>query len=53
MGHRMEFYIEEKHAERVVEISKSFGIEAKVIGRVEKSKEKKVTLKTAQGNFEY
>jgi phosphoribosylformylglycinamidine cyclo-ligase len=53
MGHRMEIYLDEKHAESVIHISKSFGIEAKVIGRVEKSLQKKVTLKTAQGNFEY
>jgi len=53
MGHRMEFYLGEKHADRVIGISKSFGIDAKVIGRVEKSLQKKVTLRTAQGNFEY
>jgi phosphoribosylformylglycinamidine cyclo-ligase len=53
MGHRMEFYLDEKHADRVINISKSFGIDAKVIGRVEKSPQKKVTLKTVQGIFEY
>lgn len=53
MGHRLEFYLEEKHADRVIVISKSFGIDAKVIGRVEKSSQKKVTLKTVHGNFEY
>jgi phosphoribosylformylglycinamidine cyclo-ligase len=53
MGHRMEIYLDEKHANRVIDISRNFGIEAKVIGRVEGSSQKKVTLKTAQGNFEY
>ncbi|MBX2944332.1 MAG: phosphoribosylformylglycinamidine cyclo-ligase [Cyclobacteriaceae bacterium] len=53
MGHRMEVYLDEKFAQQVVDISKSFGVEAKVIGRVEHSDTKKVTLKTAQGTFEY
>ena len=53
MGHRMEIYLEEKNAARVIAISKSFGIDAKVIGRVEKATQKKVTIKSAQGVFEY
>ncbi len=44
MGHRMEVYLEEKYADRVIAISKSFDVEAKVIGRVEPSDKKKVTL---------
>ena len=40
MGHRMEIYIDEKYADSIIKISKSFDVEAKVIGRVEKAKSK-------------
>ena len=40
MGHRMELYVSENIANQIVDISKSFGVEAKIIGRVESSKEK-------------
>lgn len=53
MGHRMELYLDEKQAEKVIQISKAFNIDAKVIGRVEKGKGKKVTIKSALGTFEY
>ncbi len=53
MGHRMEVYLPQAHAEQVIAISQSFGIEAKVVGRVEAADEKKVTLKTPQGEFIY
>jgi phosphoribosylformylglycinamidine cyclo-ligase len=53
MGHRMEVYLEEKFAQKVIAISKSFGVDAKVVGRVEAADTKKVTLKTAQGTFVY
>jgi len=53
MGHRMEIYLEEKFAERVISISKSFGVDAKVIGRVEAAPVKKVTLRTELGEFVY
>lgn len=53
MGHRMEIYLDQKYAEKVINISNSFGIEAKVIGRVEKSATKKVTIKSANGEFQY
>jgi phosphoribosylformylglycinamidine cyclo-ligase len=53
MGHRMEVYLHEKYAHRVIEISKSFGVEAQIIGRVEAAKEKKVTIKSPQGTFTY
>jgi phosphoribosylformylglycinamidine cyclo-ligase len=35
MGHRMEIYLDEKHAQTIIEISKSFGVDAQIIGRVE------------------
>ncbi len=53
MGHRMEVYLPEKLAARVVGISKSFGVDAKVIGRVEANNGKQVTLRTAEGDFIY
>ena len=53
MGHRMEFYVPRGAASQLIEISKSFGIDAQIIGRVEASTHKKVTLKTLHGTFEY
>lgn len=53
MGHRMEVYLEEKYAQQVIGISKSFGVEAKVIGRVEDADHRQVTLKTPHGTFTY
>lgn len=53
MGHRMEIYLPQAHAEQVIAISQSFGIEAKVVGRVEAADKKKVTLQTPQGEFIY
>lgn len=53
MGHRLEFYVNEKTAEHIISISKSFGIDAQIIGRVEPAAKKQVTLKTSSGVFEY
>lgn len=53
MGHRMEIYLPQAQAEQVIAISQSFGIEAKVVGRVEAADKKKVTLQTPQGEFIY
>jgi phosphoribosylformylglycinamidine cyclo-ligase len=53
MGHRMEIYLPKAHAEQVIAISQSFGIEAKIVGRVEAADKKKVTLQTPQGEFIY
>ena len=53
MGHRLEVYLAPEHAQRVIEISQSFGIDAQVIGRVEASDHAHVTLKTENGIFEY
>ena len=55
MGHRMEIYIDHKFAEKIIEISKSFGIDAQIIGRVEKSSDKKnhLTIKSQHGTFQY
>jgi phosphoribosylformylglycinamidine cyclo-ligase len=53
MGHRMEIYLNEKFADPVIQISKSFGVDAKIVGRVERSSEKKVTIKSEFGEFVY
>ena len=53
MGHRMELYVEENLADTIISISKSFNVDAKIIGRVEASKEKMVTIKSQFGTFEY
>ena len=53
MGHRMEVYLDEKYANEVISISKSFGVDAKVIGRVETSPQTKVTIKSEDGEFTY
>ncbi|EDM44894.1 putative phosphoribosylformylglycinamidine cyclo-ligase [unidentified eubacterium SCB49] len=53
MGHRMEIYLPEAIAEDVIAISKSFGVDAQVVGRVEESETKKLTIKSEFGTFEY
>jgi phosphoribosylformylglycinamidine cyclo-ligase len=53
MGHRMEIYLPEPHAARVVEISQKYNVDAQIIGRVEASSQKQVTLKTPYGEFQY
>jgi phosphoribosylformylglycinamidine cyclo-ligase len=53
MGHRMEIYLPERYADDIISISKSYAIDAKIIGRVEKSDSKKLTIKTDKGTFEY
>lgn len=53
MGHRLEIYIKPEDADRVIAIAESFGIEAKVIGRVEEAPENKLTIISPKGTFEY
>ena len=53
MGHRMELYLDEKNAQQVIDISKHFNVEARVVGRVEDGDKKKVTIKGAYGEFSY
>jgi len=53
MGHRMEVYLPESIAQQVIAISQSFGVEAKVIGRVESAEKKQVTVKGEKGTFIY
>ena len=53
MGHRMELYVDEKVAEDLISISESFDVDARIVGRVEASEEKKLTIKSDFGEFEY
>lgn len=52
-GHRMELYVKPEIAEDIIDISKSFGIEAQIIGRVTPSPMKRLTIKSEYGTFEY
>lgn len=52
-GHRMELYVPQEIAHDIIEISKSFGVEAQIVGRVESSETKKLTIKSEFGVFEY
>jgi phosphoribosylformylglycinamidine cyclo-ligase len=49
----MELYIPEDIAEDIIEISRSFGVDAQIIGRVEASDTKKLTINSEYGIFEY
>lgn len=53
MGHRMEIYTDEKTAEQIIQISKSFHVAAQIVGHVEASSEKKLTIRSPFGIFEY
>ena len=52
-GHRLEIYVPPVIAEDIIKISKSFNVDAKIVGRVEASDEKKLTIKSEFGVFEY
>lgn len=53
MGHRMEIYLPETYASRVIEISRSFNVDAQVVGRVEKSDVRKLVIESEFGKFVY
>ena len=53
MGHRMELYLPEKYASKVIEISKSFNVDAQVVGRVEKSDVRELIIESEFGRFTY
>ncbi len=52
-GHRMELYVPENISEEIIAISESFNIPAQIVGRVEASQTKKLTIKSEYGTFEY
>lgn len=53
MGHRMEIYLDPENASKVINISKSVGIDAKIIGEVIESDVKKLSIQSELGNFDY
>jgi phosphoribosylformylglycinamidine cyclo-ligase len=53
MGHRMEIYVPEELAAGIIAISKSYNVDAKIVGRVEASETKKLTITSEFGTFEY
>jgi len=52
-GHRMELYVDPKIADEIISISKRFNVEGRIIGKVEKSNSKKLTIKSQFGDFQY
>jgi phosphoribosylformylglycinamidine cyclo-ligase len=53
MGHRMEIYTNEEFAQECIAISKSFGVDAQIIGRVESADQKQVSIHSEKGSFIY
>ena len=53
MGHRMEIYLDPENASKVIDISKSVGINAKIIGEVIESDVKRLSIQSELGNFDY
>lgn len=53
MGHRMELYVPAEIAQDIINISKSFNVEAQIIGRVEDAEKKQVTIRSEFGEFVY
>jgi phosphoribosylformylglycinamidine cyclo-ligase len=53
MGHRMELYVPKDIAKDIIHISKSFNVDAQIVGRVEDADYKKLTIKTEKGVFLY
>lgn len=52
-GHRMEIYASQDIAKDIISISKSFDVDAQIVGRVEASEDKKLTISSEYGVFEY
>lgn len=53
MGHRLEVYTDPKHAASLIEIGKSYGIDAQIVGEVKSSSEKSVLIETDNGSYRY
>ena len=53
MGNRLEFYVNEKNAQTIIDISKSFNIDAQIIGHVENAPKNEVFIKSPYGDFSY
>lgn len=53
MGHRMEIYIPEQYASQVIDISRSFNVDAQIVGYVDKSASRELIIESEHGNFIY
>jgi phosphoribosylformylglycinamidine cyclo-ligase len=53
MGHRFEIYLPEEYASEIIDISGSFGVEARIIGHCEPGDRRKLTIRTSYGDFLY
>lgn len=53
MGHRMEIYLPQEYAQTVIDISKSFNVEAQIVGYVKRAEDKSLTIKSKHGTFTY
>ena len=53
MGTRMEIYTDEKNADKILSAATSYGVDAKIIGRVEESNQKELVIKTARGEITF
>ena len=53
MGHRMEVYLDAQRAEEVIALSGSFGIDARIVGRVESAERKELIIRSEFGEFRY
>ena len=53
MGHRMEVYLDAARAEEVIALSRSFGIDAQIVGRVESAERKELIIRSEFGEFRY
>ncbi len=53
MGHRMEVYLPEEYATEVINISKAFGIDARIVGRVEDAAKNELIIESEKGRFVY
>ena len=52
-GHRFEIYLPEQHAQQVIDIARSFNIDAQIVGHVEDAAENRLTIQSQFGTFEY
>ena len=53
MGHRMEVYVTPEDAQAVIDVAKSFNIDARIVGRVDDAPANRLTIKSEHGVFEY
>jgi phosphoribosylformylglycinamidine cyclo-ligase len=53
MGHRLEIYTDPQQADEIIGISKSFNIDARIIGRVESAEQKELIIDSSNGQYQY